>query len=223
MKKQKKGGRRTINQISLSGNSPSSMKEYNYEYPSEVVPGWDSKISNSVEAEEEIIRRRFDKPSQVKLDKKALSIPGLVSSSGSFVNFTGNIHPVNISEIKSDSQGTKKVFMRGNIPKEIKRQNYEKIIDRINQAFLLKWQDITELKDKDIDINLTFETDPESSDAEVVYTIYVSDLDTNEIETVWNELRKLFNQITNTLKHNLPRYRKKVENLEQMAVIHIEW
>ena len=199
------------------------MKEYNYEYPSEVVPGWDSKISNSVEAEEEIIRRRFDKPSQVKLDKKALSIPGLVSSSGSFVNFTGNIHPVNISEIKSDSQGTKKVFMRGNIPKEIKRQNYEKIIDRINQAFLLKWQDITELKDKDIDINLTFETDPESSDAEVVYTIYVSDLDTNEIETVWNELRKLFNQITNTLKHNLPRYRKKVENLEQMAVIHIEW
>lgn len=199
------------------------MKEYNYEYPSEVVPGWDSKISNSVEAEEEIIRRRFDKPSQVKLDKKALSIPGLVSSSGSFVNFTSNIHPVNIPEIKSDSQGTKKVFMRGNIPKEIKRQNYEKIIDRINQAFLLKWQDITELKDKDIDINLTFETDPESSDAEVVYTIYVSDLDTNEIETVWNELRKLFNQITNTLKHNLPRYRKKVENLEQMAVIHIEW
>ena len=199
------------------------MKEYNYEYPSEVVPGWDSKISNSVEAEEEIIRRRFDKPSQVKLDKKALSIPGLVSSSGSFVNFTGNIHPVNIPEIKSDSQGTKKVFMRGNIPKEIKRQNYEKIIDRINQAFLLKWQDITELKDKDIDINLTFETDPESSDAEVVYTIYVSDLDTNEIETVWNELRKLFNQITNTLKHNLPRYRNKVENLEQMAVIHIEW
>lgn len=212
-----------ISQISLNGNSSLNMKEHNYGHQRRGLPNGDSKIFNSVESMEEIMRRGLDKLSQVKLDKKALSIIEWASSGSSFVYSTGNLHSVNVSKSKSDLQETKEVFIRGNIPKEIKRHNYEKIIDKINQEFLLKWKDIKDLKGRDIDINLSFETDPENSDVEMVYTIYVMDLDKNEIETVWNELRKLFNQITSTLKHNLPRYRKKVENLEQMAIIHIEW
>ena len=223
MKRPKRGRKKTINQISLNGNSSLNMKEHNYGHHRRGLPNGDSKTFNSVEPIEEIMRRGLDKPSQVKLDKKALSITELASSGSSFAYFTGNLHPVNISKRKSDLQETKEVFMRGNIPKEIKRHNYEKIINEINQNFVLDWQKIKELENKDIDINLSFESDPESSNLEMIYTIYVMDLNKNDVEIVWNKLRKLFNGVINNMKHTQPRYRKKVEKLERLAVIHIEW
>ena len=70
---------------------------------------------------------------------------------------------------------------------------------------------------------MSFESDPETSDLEMIYTIYVMALNKSEVEIVWNKLRKLLNQVIDNIKHNQPRYRRKIENLEKLAVIHIEW
>ncbi len=137
--------------------------------------------------------------------------------------YDSNQQSVRVSKEISERQKPKKVFIKGEIPKEIKRNNYEKIINDINQNFVLNWQKIKELEDKDIDIYLSFESDPESSDLEMIYTIYVMDLNKNDVGIVWNKLRKLFNGIIDNMKHSQPRYRKKVEKLERLAVIHIEW
>lgn len=123
----------------------------------------------------------------------------------------------------SEKQKTKKVFIDGEIPKEIKRKNYDKLINEINQNFASDWQKIKELEYKDIDIRLSFERDPESSNIEAIYTIYVMDLNMNDIEIIWSRLRKLLDQNIDRMKHNQPRYRRKIEKFEQIAVIHIEW
>jgi len=123
----------------------------------------------------------------------------------------------------NDMKMTKKVSIRGELPKEIKGRNYGKIIEKINQNLVSEWQNIKELEDKEIDVNLSFESDPGSSALEMIYTVYVMGLDKIYVEIVWNKLRKLFNGIINDLKHSQPGYRKKIEEMERLAVIHIEW
>ena len=134
-----------------------------------------------------------------------------------------NQQPLKESKEFNDLRKVKKVFIKGEFPKPIKRNIYEKVINEINKQFVINWQKIKELEDKDIDVNLSFESDPETSDLEMIYTIYVMDLNKSEVEIVWNKLRKLLNQVIDNIKHNQPRYRRKIENLEKLAVIHIEW
>lgn len=134
-----------------------------------------------------------------------------------------NQQPLKESKEFNDLRKVKKVFIKGEFPKAIKRNIYEKVINEINKQFVINWQKIKELEDKDIDVNLSFESDPETSDLEMIYTIYVMALNKSEVEIVWNKLRKLLNQVIDNIKHNQPRYRRKIENLEKLAVIHIEW
>jgi hypothetical protein len=158
-----------------------------------------------------------------ELNYKTLSNQNWELFGGSLPIYASDQQSLNEPKAINDRKKTKTVFIKGEFPKEIRRNNYEKVINDINQNFVSEWQNIKELIDKDIDVTLSFEGDPESSDFEMTYTIYVMDLHKNDVEIVWNKLRKLFNEVINNIKHNQPRYRRKLENLEKLAVIHIEW
>lgn len=158
-----------------------------------------------------------------ELNYKFFSNQNWVLLDGLFPIYAHNQQSLKESNEINVQKETKKVFIKGEFPKEIKRNNYEKAINEINEKFVLNWPKIKELKNKDIDVNLSFDSDPETSDLEMIYTIYVMDLNKTEVEIVWNKLRKLFNEIIDNIKHNQPKYRKKLEDLENLAVIHIEW
>ena len=207
----------------FSPNWSFSLPEIQYNYVSQ----WQSdtsidKGSLDFQKNVETVTTR-DKTSISILSDNFFSSQELTLLAGPMSIYDSNQQSVRVSKEISERQKPKKVFIKGEIPKEIKRNNYEKIINDINQNFVLNWQKIKELEDKDIDIYLSFESDPESSDLEMIYTIYVMDLNKNDVGIVWNKLRKLFNGIIDNMKHSQPRYRKKVEKLERLAVIHIEW
>ena len=208
------------NQFLPNGGFLLPEKPYNYvsQWPKDITIDKESfDFYQSVE-----VIQKHDKRKRHELNR-FFSNQELVLLANPMVTYAGNQQSIRMSKEVNSLKTTKKVFINGELPREIKRQNYEKIIEKINQKFALNWQNIEELNGKDIDLNLSFEIDPESSDLEMIYTIYVMDFDKSKIEIVWSELRKLFNEIINTLKRSQPRYRKKVEDLERLAVIHIEW
>jgi hypothetical protein len=210
-----------INQFSPNGGFSLLEKQHNYVSQWSNDPSIDKGSLDFRKSVEAVTTR--DKPRSSKLNDKIFSSQEWTLLVGSMPIYDSNQQSIRVSKEINERQKMKKVFINGEFPKEIKRNNYEKIINDINQNFVLDWQKINELEDKDIDISLSFESDPESSDLEMIYTIYVMDLNKNDVEIVWNKLRKLFNGIIDNMKHSQPRYRRKVEKLERLAVIHIEW
>jgi len=204
-----------INQFSTNGGFILPENQYNYVSQLPMI------ISTANQKVKDVTKR--DNSKSIKINDEIYSNQESELLIDPTITFAGNPQSVKMSKEVNDLKMTKEVSIRGELPKEIKRRNYEKIIEKINQNFVSDWQNIKELEGKDIDVNLSFESDPESSAPEMIYTIYVMDLDKNDVEIVWNKLRKLFNRIINNLKHSQPRYRKKIEEMERLAVIHIEW
>ena len=221
MKKKNPRCRKMTNQFSPKGGFSLLEKQHNYVSQWSKIPSIDKGSLDFRKSVEAVTTR--DKPRSSKLNDKIFSSQEWTLLVGSMPIYDSNQQSIRVSKENSERQKMKKVFIKGEFPKEIKRNNYEKMINDINQNFVLDWQKIKELENKDIDISLSFESDPESSDLEMIYTIYVMDLNKNDVEIVWNKLRKLFNGIIDNMKHSQPRYRRKVEKLEQLAVIHIEW
>ena len=209
------------NQFSPSGDF--SLQEKQYKYAPRLSTGTTRCIEllDFPKGVEDLTNR--DKLKRSKLNDMFFSTQELALLTGPMSIYDSNQQSIKVSKEIGELQKTKKVFIKGEFPKEIKRNNYEKAINEINEKFVLNWPKIKELKNKDIDVNLSFDSDPETSDLEMIYTIYVMDLNKTEVEIVWNKLRKLFNEIIDNIKHNQPKYRKKLEDLENLAVIHIEW
>jgi hypothetical protein len=196
-------------------------KQHNYASQRENVP---SIVNGSIDLHKTVnLVTTHDSSSEKELNYKIFSSQNWVSFEYARSIYANNQQGLKESKEINDQKKTKKVFIKGEFPREIKRKNYGKVINEINKQFVEKWQKIKELEDKDIDVNLSFESDPETSDLEMTYTIYVMDLNKSDVEIVWNKLRKLLNEVFDNIKHNLRRYRSKVENLEKLAVIHIEW
>ena len=210
-----------INQFSTNGGFILPENQYNYVSQLSMNTSIGMKMLNFTKKVKDVTKR--DNSKSIKINDEIYSNQESELLIDPTITFAGNQQSIKMLKEVNDLKMTKKVSIRGELPKEIKRRNYEKIIEKINQNFVSDWQDIKELEGKDIDVNLSFESDPESSALEMIYTIYVMDLDKNDVEIVWNKLRKLFNRIINNLKHSQPRYRKKIEEMERLAVIHIEW
>jgi hypothetical protein len=210
-----------INQFSTNGGFILPENQYNYVSQLSMNTSIGMKMLNFPKKVKDVTKR--DNSKSIKINDEIYSNQESELLIDPTITFAGNQQSVKMLKEVNDLKMTKKVSIRGELPKEIKRRNYEKIIEKINQNFVSDWQNIKELEGKDIDVNLSFESDPESSALEMIYTIYVMDLDKNDVEIVWNKLRKLFNRIINNLKHSQPRYRKKIEEMERLAVIHIEW
>lgn len=158
-----------------------------------------------------------------KLNDRTYSNQELTLMEAPIITYDSNQQSNVAATDNGEYQKMKKVFVKGEIPKEIRKNNYGKIINYINQRFVMEWRKIEELENKDIDISLSFESDPESSDLEMIYNLFVMDLKEEEIEIVWKKLRKLLNRIIDNMKRSQPKYRKKAEKLEKLIAIHIEW
>lgn len=122
-----------------------------------------------------------------------------------------------------DPNKKKVTFLESKLPKEIKKLNMKNLIYLFNQEIENKWRTVGSLQDKDIDIVVSFENEEDSSEFEMIYTFFVMNLNENEIEFVWRDLRKFIDQILEGMKRDYPMYRKKIEIIADFVAIHIDW
>ena len=109
------------------------------------------------------------------------------------------------------------------IPRKLDNKTLRVILRSINDDIARIWRSKKPEYAFDIDIKMEFQRNLEDECYEIVYTVFVPNLNKEDIPIVWNDLRKSYNNTIERKKRNLKKYREYLKKLSDMTYIQLDW
>lgn len=108
-------------------------------------------------------------------------------------------------------------------PTGFKNKATKDVIMDINNELAHLWKQNLGVDAFDIDIKLEFQKDPEERYYNATYTVFIPNLNSQDIPIVWDKLRTIFNEVMESSKRKFRRYRKIIEKLSEISFIQLDW